>query len=216
MFRKLLTFFRPTPPMPAPAPAPAPSDETPLIHIHEDDWGMRNLYPLAALSETSADVAAAKASGDANFDGAGWTAMHMIEPPSASFSEAGLQASDVIAVLEPHLPKVSRFHATIMHYLGRDGGERDPYGSYEDAAVCFGFDARCFIKVDTDGELVRAIWFQWEDGEDQRFDALRDALLAINDLTPCVVADYWCDASGALSDAGFADRYFRHLRGEDG
>ncbi|CAN0436111.1 unnamed protein product, partial [Phaeothamnion confervicola] len=29
------------------------------IHIHEDDWGMRNLYPLAALPQALRDITGA-------------------------------------------------------------------------------------------------------------------------------------------------------------
>jgi hypothetical protein len=37
-----------------------------VIHIHEDNWGMRNLYPLVTQAEVSADLAAAITSGQQN------------------------------------------------------------------------------------------------------------------------------------------------------
>lgn len=55
-----------------------------IIHIHEDDWGMRNLYPFAALSDAEKDIAEAAAAAERNRNpsGFGYTDMYIASPPS--------------------------------------------------------------------------------------------------------------------------------------
>ena len=66
------------------------ADDARTIHIHEDNWGMRNLYPLAAQSEALADLQEATAAGEKNRDpsGFGWTDVHVIKPPSTTYVDA--------------------------------------------------------------------------------------------------------------------------------
>lgn len=118
-------------------PKPAPTLE-PVISIHEDDWGMRNLYPVSALGHVRADMAAADAASKANFDGVGWTAMHAIKEPDRTFADDGLAVAAVAAVLEPLLPRVKRFNAGLPGSM--EPGETDPFASYEKEAWCYGFD----------------------------------------------------------------------------
>lgn len=181
------------------------------IHIHEDDWGMRNVYPLDALRHASADVQRAAEEGERNRapDGAGWTAVHTVEAPTSDFSATGLRLNDVTTALERLLPRVRKFTATAC--AGFDPGVRDDGGSYEHDASCFGFDASCFVKLETDGEFVKKIWFECTTEEVERIAALRGALLAIDALTPSAIADYWNDMAGPIQDAAFLDRYFREL-----
>ncbi|OWJ67802.1 hypothetical protein [Inquilinus limosus] len=185
-----------------------------LIHIHEDDWGMRNLYPAAAEDEAQNDMARATEADERNRapDGQGWTDMHVIQPPKTDFAAAGLQLAAVVAALEPLMPRVRRFYAAIGSAMARDAG-RDPLGSYEEDAVCFGFGRSCFVKVEPKGDLVARVWFEASGPEPAQLAALRAALLAIDSLSPSIVADYWLDETGRVGDAAFLDRYFAALEG---
>ncbi len=55
-----------------------------VIHIHEDDWGMRNLYPLSARAEAEKDLAEAAAAAERNLlpSGFGYTDIYMATSPS--------------------------------------------------------------------------------------------------------------------------------------
>ncbi len=108
------------------------------IHIHADDWGMRNLYPLAVRAEAEADIEEAAAAAERNRDpsGVGYTAMHAIKPPSRDYADSGLTLTEAEHVLAPILPRVRRFNATILSAF--DSADRDPLGSYEEDAWCFG------------------------------------------------------------------------------
>lgn len=186
---------------------------TGAIHIHEDDWGMRTLHPLSAAKEVQSDIDAAIAAGERNRapDGAGWTDVHVIAQPSVDYTSAGLsvqQASEALALI---LPRVRNFAATASSAMG--GGQRDPYGSYETDAHCYGTNAGCFIKLETEGALVRQIWFECDTDADDRA-RLRRGLEAIDRLCASVIADYWLDRTGAVSDAAFMDDYMRALADE--
>lgn len=52
-------------------------------HIHEDEWGMRCLHPLAASTEVAGDLRASEVARGANRapDGIGWTDVHEIAAP---------------------------------------------------------------------------------------------------------------------------------------
>lgn len=204
MFRKLLNRLR------TPVPEALEPARDPAIHIHEDDWGMRNLFPASCLYHVAGDIAEAKAFGDAHFDGGGWTEMRAIQSPPTSFREAGVTIASLVAALEPILPRVRRFNATISSMINSDS--RDPYGSYETDAICFGYHRDCFIKIDpADDVLVGAVWYQADRCSHPELDALRRGLLAINAATPVVVADYWLDFSGPLTDPALVERYFAEL-----
>lgn len=183
-----------------------------LIHIHEDDWGMRNLYPAAAWNEAQDDMARSVDAGERHRapDGQGWTGIHVIQAPKSDFSHVGLQLAAVVAALEPLMPPVRRFYATIGSAMAQ-GAERDPLGTYNEDAVCFGFAASCFVKVEPKDGLVAGIWFEAGSNEPAQLVALRAALLAIDSLAPSIVADYWLDVTGRVGDAAFLDRYFAAL-----
>jgi hypothetical protein len=190
---------------------PASVDSVAGIHIHEDDWGMRNLYPIAALDHAHIDIGLAIETGERNRveGGLGWTDMHRIQPPASDYVSAGPEVSKVDAVLAGVLPRVKRFTATAGAGFG---GEHDPYGSYETDAYCYGIDRWCFIKVDTtDGNLVTAIWFEFRSPDPAKLELLRSGLLAIDLLMPSVIADYWVDATGAVADQQFLGAYLDHL-----
>jgi hypothetical protein len=184
-----------------------------VIHIHEDDWGMRNLYPLVTQAEVSADMDAAIAAGRKNRDpsGFGWSDVHVIKPPSTSYIEAGLLLSDGAAALAPIMPRVRHFYASILSMIGR--GERDPLGSYDDDAWCFGFSRQCYVKLDVKGEYVERIWFDLRSDAPEHAIALRGAMEAIDRLVPSLVADYFMEAAAPVADAELLDRYFAHLKG---
>jgi hypothetical protein len=182
------------------------------IHIHEDDWGLRNLYPMAAWPEVARDLAESIAATERNRapDGYGWLAMHMIEAPSVDYAALRLRLSDVEAELSAIMPRVTRFAATIFSYIG--SVEKDPYGSDDDRACCFGFDATCFIKIEPEGELVKTIWFDFTSGDAEAEQAMRRAFAAIDALVPSLLVDYHKDVQGPMGDPAFLDRYFAEIR----
>jgi hypothetical protein len=181
------------------------------IHIHEDDWGMRNLYPLEALPEASIDVQQAAEAGQRNRapDGAGWTDVHLIKPPTTSYAAVGLRVDPAAAAVEACMPRVRQFAATAS--AGFDPNSHDPWGAYEKDAHCYGFNASCFIKLDTKADLVTSIWFECTTEDAAHIAALRAAMLAIDTLVPSVIVDYWNDMTGAVQDSAFLERYFREL-----
>lgn len=181
------------------------------IHIHEDHWGMRNLYPIAALSEAAVDVEEAASESERNRapDGMGWTDVHIVRPPSIDYSVAGLRLADAISAIEPFMPRVRKFTAAVG--AGFDPNVRDPLGSYDQDAYCYGFDASCFIKLDLDDDRVQDVWFECRTAEMQRLAALRGAIVAIDALVPSAIADYWEDTAGAVRNIAFLDRYFQRL-----
>ncbi|HEX6681412.1 MAG TPA: hypothetical protein VF062_01355 [Candidatus Limnocylindrales bacterium] len=183
------------------------------IHIHEDDWGMRRLHPLAAAVEVREELGAAQAASIANRapDGAGWTGLHVIQPPEHDYAEAGLSFAQAGAVLAPILPRVRRFAATAMAGFG--DGSHDPYGTYEEDAHCYGVDETCFIKLDGQDSLVHQIWFQAETHDAARLQELRRAIVALDQLVPSLIADYWLDCTGVIADDAFLDRYLSVLGG---
>jgi hypothetical protein len=187
------------------------ASDGPVIHIHEDDWGMRNLYPLAARAAVGADLDAAADSAERNRlpSGVGWEAVHIIEPPATSYVEAGLSIADAARVLEPIMPRVKHFYATVLSAIGR--AERDPSGSYEDDAWCFGFGPHCYLKLDVEGEHVKRIWFDLTSDAPEHVSALRRSMEAIDRLAPSFIADYVMEAEVPVRDVGLLDHYFaRH------
>ena len=183
------------------------------IHIHEDDWGLRNLYPVAALGAAAADVDEAARSGRENIvpDGIGWTNVHVIRAPSVDFTSTGLSVATLGLRLQAIMPRIRRFVATAT--AGFSGDRRDPYGSYDDDAWCFGFDAGCFLKLEISGDLVRHVWFEARPAGPQQLAALRRAIETVDAQAEAVIADYVEDAAGRVRDAAFMDRYFADLGG---
>jgi len=185
-----------------------PIDQAGAIHIHEDDWGMRNLYPLAAQSEALADLQDATVAGEKNRDpsGFGWTDVHIIKPPSKTYVDAGLLLSDAAGVLQPIMPRIRRFYAGTFASIGRE--RRDPYGSHEEDAWCFGFDQGCYLKLEPEGTHVQYIWFDLRHARPEHAEALRRAIEAIDRLVPSMIADYFLDVAVPVGDPSQLDRYF--------
>jgi len=183
---------------------------TDLIHIHEDDWGMRNLYPAAAQREVDEDIEAAREASLKNRapSGIGWTDVHIIEQPSTNYSQAGLRLTDAVTALGSILPRVKRFYATACG--GFDLAKRDPWGSYDDDAWCFGHQ-HCYIKLEVKDDLVTQIWFDLSSSKPGDADALRRAFAAIDRLVPSLVADYYLNSQGLVADREFLDAYFQDL-----
>lgn len=176
------------------------------IHIHEDDWGMRNLYPLAAADEAAAELRASQAAERNRApSGFGWTDIHIIEAPSITYADRGLRLGDAAAALETLMPRVRLFNATIGAAFG--SAERDPLGSYETEAWCFALDEDCFVKLEPRGELVESIWFDFRAYEARARATLRAAIELVNALEPSYIVDYWLSIAGP-AEADFLDRYF--------
>jgi hypothetical protein len=186
-----------------------------IIHIHEDSWGMRNLYPAPALARASRDVTHAAEAGERNRDpsGVGWTDAYVIQEPTTSYLDLELPLAKASRALAGLMPRVRKFYATAS--AGFDPGRRDPDGSYEEDAHCYGLHRRCFIKLEPEGELIKRIWFDAMTDDAQELATLRTAILAIEGLARSAIADYWLDVAGAVADAEFLDRYFSKLAGAD-
>lgn len=185
-----------------------------VIHVHEDDWGMRNLYPLTLRTELEKDIAEAAAAAEKNRDpsGFGFTNMYMAKPPSSDYACLGLTLMAVESALAPILPRVRQFNATIGSAMRSP--ERDPYGSYEDNAWCFGLGTHCYLKIDAKGAFVGNIWFDLNTDEPVAVDRLRKGIEAVDALAPSVIADYFLDFSGPVAEEGVLDSYFAELAGQ--
>lgn len=179
------------------------------ISIHEDDEGMRNLYPVAARVEADADMTASVEASARNRapDGVGWTDVHLIEPPKTTFADGGLTIVAAAKALEPLLPRVRRF------VCGGGDSAKNPFAYRNNDAYCFGFDETCFIKLDVKDDLVERIWYEARTEDVRHLSALRQALCAIDALSPAMVADYWLHATGPVADTAFMDAYFKALGG---
>ena len=176
---------------------------------------MRSLHPAAAGEEVAADLAESEAASERNRapSGIGWTDIHLIKAPSVSYADVGLALADAAAALGPILPRIKVFNATVGGAIGSD--RRDPYGSYETEAWCFGRGAYCFIKLEPAGELVRTIWFELRGADRDDAAALRKGIEAIDALVPSIIADYWLKAAGSVGEPALLDAYFAaHARHE--
>lgn len=98
------------------------------IHIHEDDWGMCNLYPVGALFEARAEVTRAADAADRSRapDGGGFIGMHVINGPSIDYADIGLGLGVLADALGSIVPRVKRFTATAM--AGFEPNTRDGCG----------------------------------------------------------------------------------------
>src|SRR5215471_8749337 len=161
-----------------------------IIHIHEDHWGMRDLYPAAALAHASHEERQAAEAGEHNRDpgGAGWTDVYVIQEPTTSYLDVQLPLAKASRALTDLMPRVRKFYATAS--AGFDLARRDPYGSYEEDAHCYGLHRRCFIKLEPEGELIKRIWFEANTDDAQELATLRAAILAIEGLASSAIADY--------------------------
>lgn len=180
---------------------------TDAIHIHEDDWAMRNLYPEDAADEVAAEVLAAYEAGERNRapSGIGWTDIHMIKPPSIDYASVGLTLADAAMALNAILPRIKLFDATITAHLGAKEG--DSMRPYEDETWCFGRSENCFIKLEPEGELVRDIWFELRGTDKADARAIRAAIEAVDRLAPSYLADYWLSFASPADPEGL-DEYF--------
>lgn len=182
-----------------------------VIHVHEDVWGMRNLYPITVRAEVDKDIADSVEAEKRNRDpsGIGYVDMYEIKPPSQNYSDHKLTLEALERVLSPIFPRVRQFNATISSVMHSD--KRDPYGSYEGDAWCFGTGPDCFVKIDAKGDLAGSIWFDLDPNDPQAVILIRKAIIAIDSLVKSVIADYYIDFSGPVSEVEQLDRYFEAL-----
>lgn len=180
-----------------------------MIHIHEDDWGLRVLYPAAAWDQARVDVSRAAQAGIENraADGVGWTDVYTIGTPEIDFTHVALPLWRAADALEALFPRVYAFTAT----AGAGFSAHDPLGSYEQDAYAFG-DAACFVKLEPAGKLVKQIWFDAHGADQSQLAALKRAFIALNAFAPALIADYRLDAAGLIGDAEFLDAYFAALK----
>ena len=183
----------------------------PVIHIHEDAYGMRSLVPIAAYAEAHQDVEKAREEGERNASptGMGWTDVYVAQAPSIDFSSVPLRLADAVRVFEKYFPRISRFTATAS--AGFDPNVKDPFGSYQTQAYCYGTGAACFVKLEHKDDIVIQIWFEcWTNVREDAFQ-LRAALTELNESVPSAIIDYYLSAAGKISDVDFMNRYFEAL-----
>ena len=175
------------------------------LWVHEDEEGMRRLWPASALPYLAADVQDSIDAAERNAapNGMGFSDMRRIEAPDASFAPEGLTRDVVMTGLGALLPRFQRLQV----------GDGKYYGFVDDDALCFGFDNMCFIYGDVHDGLVCTFFFNaWTDDPAQSA-LLRQAIETIDALCPAAVVDYWVHMAGAVSDRTFMDRYFAALAG---
>lgn len=183
-----------------------------MIHvkIHEDDEGMRNLWPAAVSDEVLKDMDASVEDSERNrsASGQGWDDVHVVTPPSADFTSVDLRIEQVEAALANILPRVSSFTV----------GEtpRNPFYHHDDNPLCFGLGNELYIKFEVKDGRISHIWFDVWTSNPEKLEKLQNALQAIEAITPCVVADYWAHADGFLGNPKFVDAYIAHLAKFDG
>lgn len=177
------------------------------VHIHEDDEGMRNVYPAHAINEVMDDIAAAKVHSVENLapNGVFWTSVYGIKKPEKSFLEIGLDWQSFANALGKILPKVEEFE------MGFGANNFFRYKDHD--PICFGFGQSMYIKLETDGDYLEAIWFDTRSNVEEELSALRRALEAIDEIHPLMIADYWLDTGGLIGDQAFIDAYIEGLRG---
>ena len=176
------------------------------VHIHEDDEGMRNLYPLAAGREALNDLETAKASGEQHRapNGLGWTEVHAIREPAASFRALNRDFRDLAEAIERELPRIRHFEVGF--------GEGNPFHYTDADAYCFGCGRHLYLKLDTDDHRLSGIWYDASTADDDELLALRRALEAIDKIEPVMIADYWLNLGGEVRDPAFLNDYFAALK----
>lgn len=176
------------------------------IHIHEDDEGMRNVYPAAARSDAMDDLATARASAIANLapGGIGWTDVHRIREPEVTFGSLELPVQTVGDILAQFLPRILQFEVGF--------GANNPFHYQEEDAFCFGFGRELYVKLERKGDHVSAIWYDAHTSNTEQLSALRSAFEALDKLHPCMLADYWLNTGGLIADTSFLDGYFAALQ----
>lgn len=179
------------------------------ITIHEDFYGMRNLYPAAGYDDAAADIEASIAFGQEHWDGAGFDACRAIEPPAGGWLDTDLTCDAVCRAVAPHLPRVRKLSVT--PYGPVDSGVFRPGIDPPPEGYCFGFSEECFLAINEDGERVRSIWFEVFGCSQEEYAALRAAMEAIDALVPAAVADYWADRAAKVADFAAMDAYFQEL-----
>lgn len=176
------------------------------IHIHEDDEGMRNLYPVAAQGEASDDLSAAQASGEKNRapEGLGWTDVHAITEPAMSFRALNRSFAEIAEAIGREMPRLRQFEVGF--------GEGNPFHHTDDDAYCYGYGRHLYLKLDVDGDRLTAIWYDASTSDDEELLGLRRAVQAIDRIEPVMIADYWLNQGGAVGDPSFLNGYFASLK----
>jgi len=172
---------------------------------------MRSLVPLAAYDEVSRDVEKARIAGEKNAhpSGFGWTDIYVAQAPSIDYSAIPLRLADAVAIFEKYFSRIPRFTATAM--AGFSSDKKDPYGSYETEAFCYGTGAACFVKLEPKEDIVKYIWFETRTDVQEDVAKLRGALADLNRFVPSAIVDYWFSVAGRVGDQIFMDRYFAEL-----
>lgn len=172
-----------------------------IVHIHEDDEGMRSLYPASTFEAAAEDMRQAEAAAKNNAAPCGgWTEVHMISQPDIDFSSVGLMRADADSLMAQYLPRVTRFD--VGH------GDNNPFRYSEKQPLAFGYGNGIYVKFECDAERVKHIWFDVVDASTDQLEQLKQAFVALDKVCPAMVADYWGNCVGLLSDQKFTSAYF--------
>lgn len=176
------------------------------VHIHEDDEGMRNVYPADTVNDVMDDIAAAQVSSVENLapNGIGWTDVHAIREPEKSFLELGFEWQSVADAIGNILPRIKEFEVGF--------GANNPFHYKDHDPLCFGFGQSMYLKLETDGDYLKAIWFDTRTDVEEELSALRRALEAIDEIHPSMIADYWLNTGGLIGNKAYLDAYMDGLR----
>lgn len=173
-----------------------------VMWVHEDEEGLRCLWPIAAAAHLARDIAASAAAEERNRDpGGGYSDMYAVQQPPHDLADEGILRDDLLAHLDGIMPRWRSFVV----------GDGDLYGYRDDDALCFGFDNQCFLYAFSREGVVTSIWFNaWTDDPAQ-LAALRRAIEAVDGVCRVALVDYWLKCTGAVADPAFLDSYFGAL-----
>ncbi|WP_208352998.1 hypothetical protein [Pseudaestuariivita rosea] len=175
------------------------------VRIHEDDEGMRNLYPASAFKEAKDDMAASQENAQKNLspDGMSWTELHIIKEPENSFRALNVSLEQIANAIQHELPRVEEFE------VGYDPG--NPLYHFAKDPYCYGFGNRLYVRLEVEGDALQAIWYDCASDDVEELAALRRTFERINKIHPIMIADYWLQLDGLIGDQKFLDKYFETL-----
>ncbi len=131
-------------------------------------------------------------------------AMQALEPVNGTYSTADLKAFNKI--LPRYFPLVRNFFATAS--AGFSLNSRDPYGSYETDAYCYGLDASTFVKVESAiANQNPGLWFILEVSDRKTIEKFRACFQAIDHVRSSRIVDHWKDIAFPVSEHEALDQY---------
>lgn len=175
------------------------------VHIHEDNEGMRNLYPVAAYDDVEEDLIAGKKASVENRapGGIGWTDVHQIKEPDATYAKVGTSLKDMATAVEQHLPRIDHFEVGF--------GDGNPFHHRDIGGFTFGFGDHLYVRFDTKDDVLLGIWYDVTTSDLSELEALRQTFLEINTVQRSMIADHWMHTGGRIDDEAFLTGYLNEI-----